>query len=57
MKPFDEKLHEFISDITENDQLSECCGAPMAMGFCMDCREHCEPGEPDDYEPTKYFES
>ena len=41
MKPFDEKLHEFIQDIIEDDELSECCGAPIAMGLCTNCREHC----------------
>ena len=40
MKPFDEKLQEFIQDITENDNESECCGAPIAMGLCCSCHEH-----------------
>jgi len=40
MKPFDEKLYEYIQDIIEDDNLSECCGAPIAMGFCMECHEH-----------------
>ena len=40
MKPFDEKLYEYIRDIIEEDELSECCGAPVAMGLCTDCYEH-----------------
>ena len=39
-RPFDEKLYEFITDITEDEELSECCSAPIAMGLCTDCHEH-----------------
>lgn len=37
---FDEKLQEFISDIIEHDEESECCCAPVAMGLCTACHEH-----------------
>ena len=39
-QPFDEKLQEFINDIIEDDELSECCAAPIAMGLCTSCHEH-----------------
>ncbi len=40
MQPFDEQLQEFIQDIIENEQESECCGAPVAMGLCTACHDH-----------------
>lgn len=37
-----DKAIEYLMDMTDNENLSECCGAPIiAYSFCKDCMEHC----------------
>lgn len=37
---------EYISDITSQEVVSDCCGAEIvAEDICSDCREHCDPVE------------
>lgn len=39
----DDKQQEYLMDATDNDNLSECCGAPIiAESFCKACMEHCK---------------
>lgn len=35
-----DKQIEYLMDAT--DGVSNCCGASIRMGFCNDCRDHCE---------------
>lgn len=44
-KPLDiervQKLHKTTSKKSLQDELSECCGAPISeQGFCAECKEH-----------------
>ena len=32
----------------ENELVSNCCGAKMFNGMCMNCKEHCSQEEPED---------
>lgn len=34
-----DKGEEYIRDVTDHDDLSECCGWPIIMGRCSDCKE------------------
>lgn len=34
-----EQRDEYLLDATENGR-SECCGARVLTGICMDCKEH-----------------
>lgn len=35
-----DRQQELIDDVTEDGE-SNCCGAKVIWGICMDCREHC----------------
>ena len=44
-----EKMRELVADVTDNNSLSNCCGAPIIMeDICSDCKEHCEPQNSDE---------
>jgi len=45
-----EKEQEYINDITEHGQYSNCCDANIILGdICTECLEHCDPiSEQDD---------
>ena len=32
---------ELLDMLSEEDNLSVCCGAEIKLGFCSDCKEHC----------------
>jgi len=34
--------------MNENEPVSNCCGAKMFNGMCMNCKEHCSQEEPED---------
>jgi len=39
----EDKNRELLMDATDNENLSECCGAPIITeSFCRDCKEHCK---------------
>lgn len=38
----EDKNREYIMDATDNENLSDCCGAPIVMeSFCKECLEGC----------------
>ena len=37
----DDRNREYIDDMTCSG-VSNCCGASVISGICMECREHCE---------------
>lgn len=38
-----DQAREYLMDATDNENLSECCGAPIkGNSFCSDCMEHCK---------------
>ena len=36
-----ERNIQHLRDV-ESEELSACCGAPIVMSFCTDCKEHAE---------------
>ena len=36
-----DKEIELIADVT-SEETSDCCGAEIILGFCSDCKEHCQ---------------
>ena len=52
MQTFDPNLPENSQGMfdpgNEQEIVSNCCGARMFNGICMNCKEHCSPEEPEE---------